>query len=326
MDEPLCVPSSRLSIFPLQDKEAWAWYKKMEASFWTVEEVDLSKDMAQYDALPDAEKWFLDNILAFFNTADNLVIENLTSNFMSEITSMEVEFTYNMQRLMEQIHAEMYSTLIEAYVRDGARRAELLADSVNSPVLRAKISWCQKWMNPEKPFPLRLLAFSVVEGVFFSSSFAGIYYFRKRGMMDGLCFSNELIARDEGMHTDFACFLLNERVENKPQQSEVHELIRDAVAVEKQFVQHATKYPMIGMNSDMLTSYVEFVADRLLFALGYDKIYNTALPDGLDFMVLISLQGKTNFFEKRVGEYAKSGVAPGTEHSHTLTFGDDDDF
>lgn len=286
-------------------------YKRAEASFWTAEEVDLCSDRKDWDALSSEERRFIGHVLAFFAASDGIVNENLAMNFASEVQLPEARFFYGFQMAIENIHSEMYSLLIDEYVRDPGEKARLFDAIRTIPCVRRKAEWAMRWMDGGRAsFAERLVAFAVVEGVFFSGSFCAIFWMKKRGKMPGLCFSNELISRDEGMHCDFACMLYG-MLERPLEAARVFEIVGDAVKCEKDFVTSALSVDLIGMNAGMMAQYIEFVADRLLGALGYGKMYDAANP--FDFMDLISLQGKTNFFERRVGEYAKANVRTGPD-------------
>ncbi|EJF09607.1 ribonucleoside-diphosphate reductase [Pontibacter sp. BAB1700] len=279
-------------------------YKKAEASFWTAEEIDLSQDQKDWENLNDGERHFISHVLAFFAASDGIVNENLAINFMQEVQLPEARCFYGFQIMMENIHSETYSLLIDTYIKKQSEKDYLFNALETVPCVKKKGEWALKWINSEK-FVERLIAFAAVEGIFFSGSFCSIFWLKKRGLMPGLTFSNELISRDEGLHCDFAC-LLYSMLNNKLPESRVHEIIRDAVEIEQEFVTDALPVDLIGMNAKLMSQYIEFVADRLLVSLGCSKIYNATNP--FDFMEMISLQGKTNFFEKRVGEYQKAGV------------------
>lgn len=296
---------SRFVIFPIKHNDIWEYYKKAEASFWTAEEIDLSQDMKDWEKLNAGEKHFVSHILAFFAASDGIVNENLAENFVSEVQYAEAKFFYGFQIMMENIHSETYSLLIDTYIKDAAERNHLFNALDTVDCVKKKGEWALKWIESDS-FVERLLAFAAVEGIFFSGSFCSLFWLKKRGLMPGLTFSNELISRDEGLHCDFACHIYNEHIINKLPQERVHEIILDAVAIEQEFVMDALPVDLIGMNSKLMAKYIEFVADRLLVSLGCDKYYNTSNP--FDFMEMISLQGKTNFFEKRVAEYQKAGV------------------
>merc|ERR1719382_1035382 len=284
-------------------------YKKHEASFWTAEEIDLSQDLRDWETLTDSERHFIKHVLAFFAASDGIVLENLAGQFSTEVQLPEARAFYGFQIAMENIHSETYSLLIEQYVRDPAEK-EMIFDAIHTlPAIQKKAQWAVQWMNEENSFAERLVAFAAVEGVLFSGSFCAIYWLKKRGLMPGLTFSNELISRDEGLHAEFACLLYN-MLDNKLPEDVVHDIVRSAVGVERKFICEALSCDLIGMNSELMTRYIEFVADRLLTALGHTKLFGSTNP--FDWMELISLQGKTNFFEKRVGEYQKAGVMAST--------------
>ncbi|SIT88724.1 MULTISPECIES: ribonucleoside-diphosphate reductase small subunit [Pontibacter] len=295
---------NRFVLFPIQHDEVWQMYKKAEASFWTAEEIDLSQDQKDWENLNDGERHFISHVLAFFAASDGIVNENLAINFMQEVQLPEARCFYGFQIMMENIHSETYSLLIDTYIKKQSEKDYLFNALETVPCVKKKGEWALKWINSEK-FVERLIAFAAVEGIFFSGSFCSIFWLKKRGLMPGLTFSNELISRDEGLHCDFAC-LLYSMLNNKLPESRVHEIIRDAVEIEQEFVTDALPVDLIGMNAKLMSQYIEFVADRLLVSLGCSKIYNATNP--FDFMEMISLQGKTNFFEKRVGEYQKAGV------------------
>jgi ribonucleoside-diphosphate reductase beta chain len=295
---------NRFVLFPIQHDDIWQMYKKAEASFWTAEEIDLGQDLKDWENLNDGERHFISHVLAFFAASDGIVNENLAINFMQEVQIPEARCFYGFQIMMENIHSETYSLLIDTYIKKQSEKDYLFNALETVPCVKKKGEWALRWINSEK-FVERLIAFAAVEGIFFSGSFCSIFWLKKRGLMPGLTFSNELISRDEGLHCDFAC-LLYSMLENKLPESRVQEIIRDAVTIEQEFVTDALPVDLIGMNAKLMSQYIEFVADRLLVALGCSKIYNAANP--FDFMEMISLQGKTNFFEKRVGEYQKAGV------------------
>lgn len=295
---------NRFVLFPIQYDEIWQMYKKAEASFWTAEEIDLGQDQKDWDNLNDGERHFISHVLAFFAASDGIVNENLAINFMQEVQIPEARCFYGFQIMMENIHSETYSLLIDTYIKKQSEKDYLFNALETVPCVKKKGEWALRWINSEK-FVERLIAFAAVEGIFFSGSFCSIFWLKKRGLMPGLTFSNELISRDEGLHCDFACLLYG-MLQNKLPESRVHEIIRDAVEIEQEFVTDALPVDLIGMNAKLMSQYIEFVADRLLVSLGCSKIYNAANP--FDFMEMISLQGKTNFFEKRVGEYQKAGV------------------
>merc|ERR1711953_830510 len=277
----------------------------MGASFWTAEEIDLSQDSKDWDALTDSERHFIKHVLAFFAASDGIVLENLAGQFSTEVQIPEARAFYGFQIAMENIHSETYSLLIEQYIKDPVEKDKLFDAIHTMPAVSAKAQWAMQWMNRENSFAERIVAFAAVEGILFSGSFCAIYWLKKRGLMPGLTFSNELISRDEGLHAEFACMLYG-MLQHPLPEDVVHDIIRGAVEVERKFICEALSCDLIGMNSELMTKYIEFVADRLLTALGHSKVFNVCNP--FDWMELISLQGKTNFFEKRVGEYQKAGV------------------
>jgi len=304
--DPLLVENPRRFVmFPIQYPQVWEMYKKHEASFWTAEEIDLSQDNRDWESLTDSERHFIKHVLAFFAASDGIVLENLSGRFSCEIQIPEARAFYGFQIAMENIHSETYSLLIEQYIRDPAEKEQIFDAMQTMPPVQEKAQWALQWMNDENCFAERVMAFAAVEGVLFSGSFCAIYWLKKRGLMPGLTFSNELISRDEGLHAEFACLIYG-MLENPLPDSVAHTIIRGAVEVERKFICEALSCDLIGMNSELMTRYIEFVADRLLTALGHPKLFNASNP--FDWMELISLQGKTNFFEKRVGEYQKAGV------------------
>lgn len=321
--EPLLKDNpKRFVIFPIQYEDMWAMYKKAEASFWTVEEVDLGKDLNHWNALTETERSFIKHVLAFFAASDGIVNENLVERFSQEVQVTEARFFYGFQMAIENVHSEMYSLLIETFSKDDAERNFLFNAIETLPCVKKKADWALEWIgSKEATFGERVIAFAAVEGIFFSGSFASIFWLKKRGVMPGLTFSNELISRDEGLHCDFACLMFKHIVQ-KPSQDRVREIIREAVKIEQEFLSVALPVAMIGMNCADMCIYIEFVADRLLGELGVEPIYNAKNP--FKFMDLISLQGKTNFFEKRVGEYQKKGVTG--EKSESTEFTLDSDF
>ncbi|SHL39040.1 ribonucleoside-diphosphate reductase beta chain [Flavobacterium flevense] len=297
---------NRFVIFPIKHHDIWEWYKKMEASFWTAEEIDLSQDLHDWNnKLNSDEKYFVKHILAFFAASDGIVNENLAENFVNEVQYAEAKFFYGFQIMMENIHSETYSLLIDTYVKDETEKDELFNALDVFPAIRKKADWALKWIESDS-FAERLIAFAAVEGIFFSGAFCSIYWLKKRGLMPGLTFSNELISRDEGVHCDFAVHLHNHHLINKVSKERIKEIIVDALNIEREFITESLPVSLIGMNAGLMTQYLEFVTDRLLVELGCERVYNTANP--FDFMDMISLQGKTNFFEKKVSEYQKSGV------------------
>ncbi|KAK3944254.1 ribonucleotide reductase [Diplogelasinospora grovesii] len=312
VDEPLLQENpQRFVLFPIKYHEIWQMYKKAEASFWTAEEIDLSKDLHDWNnRLNNDEKYFISHILAFFAASDGIVNENLVERFSGEVQVPEARCFYGFQIMMENIHSETYSLLIDTYIKEPAQRTHLFNAIDTIPCIRKKADWALRWIADNKStFAQRLVAFAAVEGIFFSGAFASIFWLKKRGLMPGLTFSNELISRDEGLHTDFACLLFS-HLNNRPSKQVVQDIIVDAVRIEQEFLTEALPCALLGMNSDLMKQYIEFVADRLLVALGNEKVYRSANP--FDFMENISLGGKTNFFEKRVGEYQKAGVMAST--------------
>jgi len=309
----------RFVILPIKYPAIWEMYKKAEASFWTAEEIDLSDDMKHWENLNDGERHFISHILAFFAASDGIVNENLAINFMSEVQLPEARCFYGFQIMMENIHSETYALLIDTYIKDPAEKDRLFHAVETVPCVGKKAEWALRWIN-NGSFAERLVAFAAVEGIFFSGSFCSIFWLKKRGLMPGLTFSNELISRDEGSHCEFAC-LLYSMLENKLSKEAATKIITDAVEIEKEFITDALPVALIGMNAKLMSQYIEFVADRWLSELGYDKVYNATNP--FDFMEMISLQGKTNFFEKRVGDYQKSGVMNSAE---SKAFSLDEDF
>lgn len=310
--EPLLKENpNRFVLFPIEDDDIWQMYKKAEASFWTAEEIDLSCDQKDWDSLSNNERHFVSHILAFFAASDGIVNENLSGNFATEVQSAEARCFYGFQIAVENIHSETYSLLIDTYIKDQKEKMHLLHAIETVPCVQKKANWALQWCDSNNAsFAERMIAFAAVEGIFFSGSFCAIFWLKKRGLMPGLSFSNELISRDEGMHCDFACLLYSKMV-NKLPESRITEIITNAVEIEKEFVVDALPVELIGMNSGLMCDYIEFCADRLLGALGCTKHYNAVNP--FEWMEMISLQGKTNFFEKRVGEYAKSGVGVSVE-------------
>ncbi|XP_037923825.1 ribonucleoside-diphosphate reductase subunit M2 [Hermetia illucens] len=305
--EPLLKENPRrFVIFPIQYPDIWNMYKKAEASFWTVEEVDLSKDMDDWNNLTSSERHFVSHVLAFFAASDGIVNENLVERFSQEVQVTEARCFYGFQIAMENVHSEMYSILIDTYVKNPTEREFLFNAIETLPCVKKKADWALAWISSKSAtFAERIIAFAAVEGIFFSGSFAAIFWLKKRGIMPGLTFSNELISRDEGLHCDFACLMYKYLVQ-KPSNERVIEIISEAVRIEQEFLTDALPVAMIGMNCTLMSQYIEFVADRLLNELNVSKVYNT--PNPFPFMELISLEGKTNFFEKKVGEYQKWGV------------------
>lgn len=321
-NEPLLLENKdRFVLFPVKYHDIWEMYKKSEASFWTAEEIDLSPDLVDWNTkLNEDEKHFIKHVLAFFAASDGIVNENLAVNFMREVQFPEARCFYGYQIMIENIHSETYSLLIDTYIKDPVEKDHLFHAMETVPAVSRKGEWALRWIG-NGSFAERLIAFAAVEGIFFSGSFCSIFWLKKRGLMPGLSFSNELISRDEGLHCDFACLLYTKYLKNQLPESQVRDVITNAVEIEKEFVTEALPVKLIGMNADLMCQYIEFVADRLLQALGCSKVYNATNP--FDFMELISLQGKTNFFEKRVGEYQKSGVTSGRDSN---VFSLDEDF
>jgi ribonucleoside-diphosphate reductase beta chain len=321
MEKILIEEPNRFVLFPIKHHDIWQMYKTAEASFWTAEEVDLSQDLVDWrEKLNEDEKHFIKHVLAFFAASDGIVNENLGVNFLSEVQYAEARCFYGFQIMMENIHSEVYSLLIDTYITDSGEKDYLFNALETVPAVGKKAEWALRWINSPE-FVERLIAFAAVEGIFFSGSFCSIFWLKKRGLMPGLSFSNELISRDEGMHTDFACLLYRNHIENKLSRERVLEILDSALSIEKEFITEALPIRLIGMNADLMKQYLEFVTDRLLISLGYDKEYGSKNP--FDFMENIALEGKTNFFEKRVGEYQKAGVLNKTTDE---TFSFDADF
>jgi ribonucleoside-diphosphate reductase beta chain len=311
----------RFVLFPIKYHDVWDYYKKSEASFWTAEEIDLSADLVDWESKLNAdEKHFIKHVLAFFAASDGIVNENLAIHFLNEVQYPEARCFYGFQIMMENIHSETYSLLIDTYIKDPIEKDHLLHAIETVPCVQKKAEWALRWIDNGN-FLERLIAFAAVEGIFFSGSFCSIFWLKKRGLMPGLTFSNELISRDEGLHRDFACLLYTKYIQNKLDPQVIYDIIRDAVEIEKEFVTDALPVRLIGMNADLMCQYIEYVADHLLQTLNLNKIYNVTNP--FDFMELISMEGKTNFFEKRVAEYKKAGVGSVREKQ---TFSTDEDF
>ena len=308
----------RFVIFPIKHHDIWDWYKKMEASFWTAEEIDLHQDLTDWTGkLTSDERYFIKHILAFFAASDGIVNENLAENFVNEVQYSEAKFFYGFQIMMENIHSETYSLLIDTYVKDEKEKDQLFKAIEVFPAIQKKAEWALKWIESDS-FAERLIAFAAVEGIFFSGAFCSIFWLKKRGLMPGLTFSNELISRDEGVHCDFAVHLHNNHLVNKVPKERIREILVDALNIEREFITESLPVSLIGMNSKLMTQYLEFVTDRLLVELDCEKEYGTANP--FDFMDMINLQGKTNFFEKRVGEYQKAGVMNKDKESDKISF------
>lgn len=320
--EPILTDNpGRFVIFPIKHHDIWEWYKKSEASFWTAEEIDLSEDVTDWnEKLNDDERYFIKHILAFFAASDGIVNENLAENFVSEVQYPEAKFFYGFQIMMENIHSETYSLLIDTYVKDEAEKDRLFHALDNFPAIKKKADWALKWIESPS-FAERLIAFAAVEGIFFSGAFCSIFWLKKRGLMPGLTFSNELISRDEGVHCDFAVHLHNQHLVNKVPKDRIREILIDALNIEREFITESLPASLIGMNSKLMTQYLEFVTDRLLVELECEKENNVTNP--FDFMEMISLQGKTNFFEKRVSEYQKAGVTNKDKETNKISFDED---
>lgn len=321
-NEPILQDNKdRFVLFPVKHQDIWHMYKQAEASFWTAEELDLTTDVQDWaNKLNEDEKYFIKHVLAFFAASDGIVNENLAVNFLQEVQYPEARCMYGFQVMIENIHSEVYSLLIDTYIKEPVEKDRLLRAIDTIDCVKKKAGWALRWIE-KGSFAERLIAFAAVEGIFFSGSFCSIFWLKKRGLMPGLSFANELISRDEGLHCDFACLLYTKHVINQLAEETVVTIIRDAVEIEKEFVSDALPVGLIGMNATLMCQYIEFVADRLLVALGCKKIYNVANP--FDFMEMISLQGKTNFFEKRVGEYQKAGVM---SDASSKAFSIDEDF
>lgn len=320
-EEPILKENkNRFVLFPIQHDDIWQMYKQEEASFWTAEEIDLSQDMNDWEKLNDGERHFISHVLAFFAASDGIVNENLAQNFLEEVQYPEAKCFYGFQIMMENIHAETYSLLIDTYIKDPKEKHKLFNALETVPCVGKKADWALRWIGNGN-FAERIIAFAAVEGIFFSGSFCSIFWLKKRGLMPGLSFSNELISRDEGLHCDFACLLYVKYIVNKLPEAQVVGIIRNAVEIEQEFIIDALPVALIGMNSKLMGQYIEFVADRLLVALGCSKIYNVTNP--FDFMEMISLQGKTNFFEKRVAEYQKAGVMSDGSDAHKFSVDED---
>jgi ribonucleotide reductase beta subunit family protein with ferritin-like domain len=320
--EPLLQEEdNRYVLFPIKHQDIWSAYKKQLGSMWTAEELDFTQDMKDWEKLTDDERHFVKNVLAFFAGSDGIVMENLVERFTGEVAWMEAKMAYGFQAMMEGIHSEVYSLMIDTFVKDTDEKDKLFHAIQTIPCIGKKAQWALKWIGDRKSsFATRLIAFACVEGIFFSGSFCAIYWLKQRGLMPGFTTSNEFISRDEGMHTDFAC-LLYSHIQNRIRRSRVVEIIKEAVDIEKEFICESLPCKMLGMNSELMSQYIEFVADRLCVQLGYSKIFNTTNP--FDFMERISLESKDNFFEKRSTNYSKAGVGKRAEE---MSFGTDDDF
>ncbi|KAJ4467554.1 ribonucleotide reductase small subunit [Lentinula aciculospora] len=329
-EEPLLKKSQRrFVLFPIQFKEIWQMYKMAEASFWTSEEIDLTHDLVDWnERLTNNDRHFITHVLAFFAASDGIVNENLVERFSNEVQAAEARCFYGFQIMIENIHSETYSLLIDTYVKDINQREYLFNAVETIPCIKRKADWALRWISDKRStFAERLVAFAAVEGIFFSGSFASIFWLKKRGLMPGLTYSNELISRDEGLHTDFACLLFS-HLKRRPHSNIIMKIITEAVTIEQDFLTDALPVSLIGMNATLMRQYIEFVADRLLVALGHEKYYHSTNP--FDFMDMISLQGKTNFFEKRVSEYSKANIqhstissAPNPEPARTFTLNEE---
>ena len=318
--EPICRHNpNRFTLFPIKDDDIWKMYKQAEAVFWTAEEIDLNDDIKHWESLTDNDKYFIKHVLAFFAASDGIVNENLAINFYNEVQSPEARCFYGFQIAIENIHSEVYSLLIDTYIKDQQEKNFLFNAITNIPCVGKKSQWAMKWLDKKQSFARRLIAFAAVEGIFFSGSFCAIFWLKKRGLMPGLCFSNELISRDEGLHCSFACLLYSKLIFNLNGYEDAVEIISEAILIEQEFVRDSLPVELIGMNSKLMCQYIEFCADYLFVSLGYPKYYKVDNP--FDFMENISLQKKTNFFERRVGEYSKSGVGNG--YNETLSFTED---
>lgn len=326
--EPLLIPNTkRFVLFPIQHPEIWSMYKKAEASFWQAEEIDLGSDIIHWQKLTENEIHFIKHVLAFFASSDGIVNENLAQKFMTEVQLPEARCFYGFQIAIENVHSETYSLLIDTYIKNNKEKEHLFNAFDTIPIIKKKGEWALNWINNSDSFAERLVAFAAVEGIFFSGSFCAIFWLKKRGLMPGLTFSNELISRDEGLHCDFACLLYSMYLKFKLSDKKVYEIITNAVTLEQEFVRDALPVSLIGMNANLMCQYIEFCADRLLVALGHGKYYK--VPNPFDWMELLSLQGKTNFFEKRVGEYSNSNITnamyskDGKNNGHIFTLDED---
>lgn len=322
MTEILLQEDERTTIFPIKYPEIWSMYKKALSCIWTVEELDLTKDLKDWEKLSENERYFIKQVLAFFGSSDTIVNINISERFVNEIKPLEAKFFYTFQQSIENIHSETYSILIDTYIKESSEKTKMFNALKEYPFIHAKAQWCMDWINDlDAPFSQRLIAFAIVEGIFFSGAFCSIFWLKEKGKMPGLCFSNELISRDEGMHVEFAV-LLYSMIFNKIEKSTVYEMFRKAVKIEKEFICDAIPCALLGMNSKAMSEYIEFVSDRLLLQLGYPKMYNTQNP--FPFMDRISIENKTNFFEARVAEYSKANV--GLDNKDIYDFSIDEDF
>ncbi|KAH7522399.1 hypothetical protein FEM48_Zijuj07G0134200 [Ziziphus jujuba var. spinosa] len=323
-EEPILMKKTqRFCMFPIRYKQLWEMYKKAEASFWTAEEVDLSQDVQHWETLSDSEKHFISHVLAFFAASDGIVLENLAARFLNDVQIPEARAFYGFQIAMENIHSEMYSLLLETYIKDSKEKHRLFNAIENIPCVSRKAKWALDWIHSSNLFAERLVAFACIEGIFFSGSFCAIFWLKKRGLMPGLTFSNELISRDEGLHCDFAC-LVYSLLQKQLHWEKVDRIVSEAVEIETQFVCDALPCALIGMNATLMSQYIKFVADRLLVALGYQRKYNVENP--FDWMEFISLHGKANFFERRVGDYQKASVMSSLQDGKNFVFNMNEDF
>ena len=320
--EPLLrEEENRYVIFPIKNDDFWKMYKRAEANFWTSEELDLSKDHSDWEKLTSDEQYYIKHILAFFAASDGIVNENLVERFCQEVKILEAKFFYGFQIAMENIHSETYSLLIDTYIKDSQEKNRLFNAIDTIPSIKKKADWALKWINDKNsPFSHRILGFAAVEGIFFSGAFCSIFWLKKRGLMPGLCHSNELISRDEGLHTEFAV-LMYKNLANKPDQKIIYEIIKEAVEIEKEFITESFSCELLGMNNKLMIQYIECIADRLLLMFGLEKVYHSDNP--FDWMELIAVQGKTNFFEKRVGEYANKANPNMDQEKNEIGFDDD---
>ena len=313
--------ANRYVIFPIQHEDFWKMYKKAEANFWTSEELDLSKDLTDWGKLNDNEQYFIKMVLAFFAASDGIVNENLVERFCNEVQILEAKFFYGFQVAMENIHSETYSLLIDTYIKNQVEKTKLFNALDHFPSIKKKAEWAIKWINDkDSSFATRVIGFASVEGIFFSGAFCSIFWLKKRGLMPGLCHSNELISRDEGLHTEFAV-LMYHNLAKKPSPEHVQDIIKDAVSIEKEFITESLSCELIGMNKALMSQYIEYIADRLLLTLGLEKVYHSENP--FDWMEMISVQGKTNFFEKRVGEYSNKANPNIDQEKNEITFDGD---
>ena len=317
----LSEEEKRYVIFPIKHEPFWKMYKQAEANFWTAEELDLSKDLSDWNKLNEQEQYYIKHILAFFAASDGIVNENLVEKFSQEVKILEAKFFYGFQIAMENIHSETYSLLIDTYIKDPSEKYKLLNAIDTIPSIKKKADWALKWINDkDSPFGNRVIGFAAVEGIFFSGAFCSIFWLKKRGLMPGLCHSNELISRDEALHTEFAV-LMYKNLSNKPDNSVIYEIIKEAVTIEKEFITESFSCELLGMNNKLMSQYIEYVADRLLLMFGLEKVYHSENP--FDWMELIAVQGKTNFFEKRVGEYANKANPNIDKEKNEIEFGAD---